>query len=225
MKVRLIKMLGLACTTALAAMAFLGTGAASADSACLVDPGALGACPAGSVWNGPIIGLTQEATFKVDNTVTKCKSKFLADYNFNEGPHVGVLYLILNLNFTECVGACQQAFAEHVPYLLLVSMANQHALLKPDFNGPPSVLLANCMILGLQLNCLYNLPNPSLLNYLLELNTQLLPLAGAFDANLPLTWAGDDMLCPAAANFEATYLIHKDINNQAGAELFFAALP
>jgi hypothetical protein len=226
--VRLIKMLGFAAATALTAMALVGASAASADSACLVDPpgGALGTCPAGAVWNGPIIGLSQEAVFKVHNTVTTCKSEFLADYNANEGPHVGVLYLVLNLNFTQCVGACQQAFAEHLPYLLLASMANQHAILRPDFNGPPSVLLGNCLILGLVLNCLYNLPKPSsLLNYVLELNGQLFPLAGALRANLPLTWGGDDMLCPGAANFEATYLIYKDVGGQEGAELFFTALP
>jgi len=225
---RFIKMLGLAGVTALAAMAFVGAGTASADSACLVDPpgGAQGECPPGAIWNGPIIGLSQEAVFKIDNTITKCKSEFLADYNGNEGPHVGVLYLILTLNFTQCVGACPNAFAEHLPYLLLASMTpNQHAILKPDFNGPPSVLLANCLILGIPLNCLYNLPNPSLLNYLLELNSQFLPLAGALRANLPLTWAGDGMLCPATGNFEATYLIYKDLNQVEGAELFFTALP
>ena len=223
---RLIKMLGLAGAAVLVAMAFVGASTASADSACLVDPGAQGLCPAGAVWNGPIIGLSQEAVFKVHNTITKCKSEFLADYNGNEGPHIGVLYLILSLIFSQCVGACQQAFAEHLPYLLLAAMTpNQHAILKPDFNGPPSVLLENCLILGIPLNCLYNLPKPSLLNYQLELNGQLFPLAGAFRANLPLTWAGDDMLCPAAANFEATYLIYEDNFNQEGAELFFTALP
>jgi hypothetical protein len=228
MKVKFIKALGFTAAAALIAMAFVGASTASADSACLVDPpgGAQGLCPAGAVWNGPIIGLSQEAVFKVHNTTTKCKSEFLADYNGNEGPHVGVLYLILTLNFTQCVGACQQAFAEHLPYLLLPSMSpKQHAILKPDFNGPPSVLLENCLVLGLFLNCLYNLPNPSLLNYVLEVNSQFLPLAGALRANLPLTWAGDDMLCPAAANFEATYLIYKDLGGLEGAELFFTALP
>lgn len=225
---KFIKMLSFAGAAALAAMAFVGASSASADSACLVDPpgGALGQCPAGAIWNGPVIGLSQEAIFEIHNTVTKCKSEFLADYNGNEGPHIGVLYLILTLNFTQCIGACQQAIAEHLPYLLLPSMANQHALLKPDFNGPPSVLLGNCLILGLLLNCLYNLPNPALLNYQLELNSQLMPLAGAFRANLPLTWAGDDMLCPATGNFKASYLIYKDLGaGVEGAELFYTALP
>lgn len=226
---RLVKLLGLAVATALAVTAFVGAGTASADSACLVDPpgGAHGQCPAGAIWNGPIIGLSQEAVFEVHNTVTRCKSEFLADYNGNLGPHVGVLYLILTLFFRECLGACQAAFAENLPYLLKVLMSpNLHAIVRHDFNGQPAVLLQNCFILGIPLNCLYNLPQNSLFEYLLELNSQLLPLSGALSANLPLTWAGDDPLCPAGANFKATYLIYKDLpGNVEGAELFFTALP
>lgn len=226
MKVRLIKMLGLACATALAATAFLGAGSASADSACLVDPGAFGVCPAGSIWNGPIIGLSGEALFKVDNTLTKCKSSFLADYNFNEGAHVGVLYLVLTLNFFECVGACPNAFAENLPYLLLVSMAQLHAKLTGDFNGPPAVLLQNCLILNVVLNCLYKTQPPVLLNYVLETNLMGGPLAGALRFNnTPLVWGGDNAMCPQEAVFSATYLIYEDQNGVEGPELFFTALP
>ncbi len=224
-KVRLIKMLGLAAATALAAMAFLGASTASADSACLVDPGAMGMCPAGAIWNGPIIGLSGEATFLVDNTVTKCKSSFLADYNFNEGPHVGVLYLVLNLNFFECVGACPNAVAENLPYLLLVAMVGNHAKLTGDGFGPPAVLLQNCLILNVFLNCLYRTQPPVLLNYVLETNSMGLPLAGALRFNTPIPWGGDDPLCPQEAVFEATYLIYEDQGGFEGPELFFTALP
>ena len=222
---RLIKMLGLAGAVALAAMAFVSTGTASADSACLVDPGALGLCPVGAVWNGPITGLSAEATFKVDNTVTKCKSSFLADYVGNEGPHVGALYLVLNLNFFECVGACPNAFAENLPALLLVSMAQLDAKLTPDGFGPLAVLLQNCLILNMPMSCLYKTQPPTLLNYLLELNSQGLPLAGALRFNTPLVWGGDDPLCPEGAVFQATYLIYEDQNFVEGPELFFTALP
>lgn len=223
---RLIKLLGLAGAVALAAMAFVGASTASADSACLVDPGALGLCPVGSVWNGPIIGLSGEATFKVDNTVTKCKSSFLADYVGNEGPHVGVLYLILNLNFFECVGACPTAVAENLSYLLLVAMAQLHAKLTGDGNGPPSFLLENCLILNIPMNCLYKTQPPVLLNYLLEANEQTgLPLAGALGFNVPLKWAGDDPLCPENAVFQAKFLIYEDQFFAEGPELFFTALP
>ena len=218
-------MLGLAGVTALAGMAFIGTSTASADSACLVDPGAAGMCPAGAVWNGPIIGLSGEALFKIDNHITKCKSSFLADYNFNEGPHVGVLYLILNLFFFECVGACTNAFAENLPSLLLVGALQQHAKLTGDGFGPPAFLLQNCIVLMQPMNCLYRTQPPVLLNYLLELNTQGFPLVGALRVNVNMPWAGDDMFCPPEANFEATYLIYEDQGGVEGPELFFTALP
>jgi hypothetical protein len=222
MKVRSIKMFCLAGAVALAAMAFVGSGTAAADSACLVDPGALGMCPGGAVWNGPITGLSGEAVFTVDNTVTKCKSSFLADYVFNEGPHVGVLYLVLNLNFFECVGACP----ENLPALLLVAMSQQHAKLTGDGFGPLAVLLQNCIILNVPMNCLYKTQPPALANYLLELNGVGQPLVGALRfANTPLVWGGDDMLCPGNANFSATYLIYEDQNFIEGPELFFTALP
>lgn len=224
---RLIKMLGLAGVTALVAMAFVGAGTASADSACLIDPGPLGMCPGGAIWNGPIIGLSGDALFKLDGTVTKCKSSFLADYNFNEGPHVGVLYLLLNLFFYECMGACPNAFAENLPYLMLVSMQQQHAKLTGDGNGPPAFLLQNCFILNLPMNCLYKTQPPVLLNYILEFNLETgLPLAGALRFNvINMPWAGDDMFCPMQANFEATYLIYEDQGGVEGPELFFTALP
>lgn len=221
---RNIKMLGLAGVVALVAMAFVGTGTAAADSACLVDPGAMGLCPAGAVWNGPIIGLSGEATFKVDNTVTKCKSSFLADYAGNEGPHVGVLYLILTLNFFECVGACPNAFAENLPALLLVAMVQLHAKLTGDGFGPPAVLLQNCMILNVPMNCLYKTQPPVLANYLLEFKEGL-PLVGALRFNTNMVWGGDDALCPEEAVFQATYLIYEDQNFIEGPELFFTALP
>jgi len=218
-------MLGSAGAVALVAMAFVGAGTASADSACLVDPGALGLCPAGSVWNGPILGLSGEALFKVDNTVTKCKSVLLADYNFNEGPHVGVLYLVLSINFFECVGACPNAFSENLPGLLLVAMAQNHAKFTGDGFGPPAFLLQNCIILDVPMSCLYKTQPPVLLNYILEFNLGGQPLVGALRFNAPLVWGGDDAACPGGAVFQATYLIYEDQNFLEGPELFFTALP
>jgi hypothetical protein len=226
MKVRFIKMLGSAGAVALVAMAFVGAGTASADSACLADPGALGLCPAGAVWNGPILGLSGEARFIVDNTVTKCKSVLLADYVNNEGPHVGVLYLVLSINFFECVGACPAAFAENLPGLLLVAMVQQHAKFTGDGVGPPAFLLQNCIILKVPMNCLYKIQPPALLNYVLEFNLGGQPLVGALRFNnTPLVWGGDDAFCPGGATFQATYLIYEDQNFLEGPELFFTALP
>jgi hypothetical protein len=75
------------------------------------------------------------------------------------------------------------------------------------------------------MSCLYKLKPPALLNYLLELNQFGQPLAGALRFNLPISWGGDDPLCPLEANFEATYLIYEDQGFAEGPELFFTALP
>lgn len=225
---RLIKMLGLVGATALVAMAFVGAGTASADSACLKDPGDKGECPKESIWTGPIIGLASEALFILDEKNTICKSEFLADYVENEGPNVGLLYLILSLIFKECKGACPEVTAEHLPYLFLVLMKETHAMLfeDPGFERP-AVLLKDCVILNKLMNCLYNLPIKTLLVYILEKNEKGEPLVGAFRVPFePLTIAGDDKeICPKEARFEATYLIYEDKEKKEGAELFFTSFP
>lgn len=224
---RLIKMLGLAGILALVAMAFVGVGAASADSACLVDPenGPKGECPAGSVWTGPIIGLASNALFIGGGVQTECKSEFLADYDENEGAEEGVLYLILSLTFTECKNGCKKVIAENLPYLLLILMiqpgADAHAILTEDGKGRPAFLLENCG----GLNCLYETAEKALLNYILE-EKEAKPLVGAWAAgNLPITRGGDSPLCPKEGLFEATYLTYEDVNKVEGSELFFTALP
>lgn len=229
---KFIKMLSLAGATALAAMAFVGASAASADSACLVDPigGAQGECPAEKVWNGPIIGLSQEAIFDLDEKETKCKSEFLADWIKNEGKKIGALYLILTFTFTNpCVGACHAAFAENLPWSLLVLMApgpsgQEHAILKEDGKGRPSILLEDCTILGLLLNCLYEFEPEILLNYALELKEKQ-PLVGAFEFNHALFRGGDDPLCQGFVAFQASYLTYEDKEKKEGGELFFTAFP
>jgi hypothetical protein len=224
--VRFIKMLGLAGAVALIAMAFAGAGTASADSACLVDVGANGACPAGSIWQGPVIGLSKLVVFKIEKTETKCKSGFLADYLGNEGAHVGVTYLILGLGFKECTGDCEKATAEALPYVFLVSALQNQVLLIQDGIFPPAVLLENCMVLGVPMDCLYQGPEVTPFPLVLEKNQKGEPLASALDLSLPLTWAGDDLFCPQTATWNANYLIYED-NSETGedAELFFASLP
>lgn len=219
------KLFVLAAATTLAAMALIGVGTASADSACLVDPegGSQGECPAEKVWEGPIIGLSPEALFIVNGNETKCKSEFLADYLEDEGAKVGLLYLILTFTFSECKGYCPKASAEKLPWLLLVLMwERKHAVISEDKNGRPAVLLENCN--GGVLNCLYNLPEKTLGNYVLE-EKEKQPLVGALAfTNIQLAWAGDSKLCPETAVFEATYLIYEDVEKKEGGELFFTAI-
>lgn len=225
---RPIKMLGLVAIAALAAMVLVSSGTAFADSACLEDPkgGSQGECPGGKRWEGPIIGLSPEALFILNGVETKCKSEFLADYVKNEGAKIGLLYLILTLTFTECKGGCKKVFAENLPYLLLVLMwIQEHAILSEDEKGRPAVLLETCTFPPLEpINCLYDLPEKTLFNYVLE-EKEKQPLVGAlFAGNVPLTWAGDSKLCPEKGLFEAKYLIYEDKEKLEGGELFFTAI-
>lgn len=222
---RLIKMFGMAGATVLVAMAFVGASTASADSVCLVDAGFAGECPMGSVWQGPVIGLSKLAVFKLEQAVTKCQSGFLADPLGNEGPHVGMTYLILGFGFKECTGACKNVTAEALPYVFLVSSLQKEVVLLQDQMLPPAVLLENCMVLGVELDCLYQAPAQTEFPFVLEKNEQEEPLASALDFSVPLTWAGDDPFCPPKASWNANYLIYEDGDNGEGAELFFTALP
>jgi hypothetical protein len=237
-KVRVIKLLGLAGVTALVALAFVGAGTASADSACLVDPpeGAQGTCPKESIWNGPIIGLSQEAVWGwPDQADTKCKSEFLADWIKNEGEKVGLLYLILTFTFTDCLGGpCnkKEIKSENTPWELLVLMAAQvpggekeHSFLREDGKGRPAFLQNNCIFDSMELNCLYEFAKEVLINYFLE-EKEGKPLVGALNVNVGLNRGlGDSQMCPKLATLTAAYLIYEDVNKVEGSELFFTAIP
>jgi hypothetical protein len=218
-------MTGLTALSALVAVAFNGSGMASADSLCLVDPGTQNECPAGKIWTGPIIGLTNTQLLTSGAFQSLCLAKFLADYVSNEGAHKGLLYLILSIEIHECVGSCVSAKAENLPYLILASALKEHAILTEHGKGRPAALFEGCSVLGFKINCLYETAPEALLTYLLELKEGQ-PLVGAFDAiALPLTRGGDSALCPKETTWSAQYLIHEDVENKPAGELFLTALP
>lgn len=232
---RFSKMLGLAAVAALAAMAFVGAGSASADSACLEDVALTVECPAGKVWNGSIIGLSPETVLTAGAFEEKCKSEFLADWVKNEGSHVGVLYLILKLTFTECKGSCKEVkgnSASNLPFLVLASALKAHAVVTADGKGTPGGLLIGCTLFGFSVNCSYTAPAESLLKYLLEKDASGKPLVGSFSSAkgqgpiILSRTAEDSGLCPATGEWLADYLIYEDpASGVEGAELFLAALP
>ena len=224
---RLIKMLGLAAVAAVAAMALIGSGTASADSLCLEDPvvnGHNGECKAEKIWKGPVIGLAlNKATLLAEGLETKCDSETLADYVSNEGAHIGLYLLVLHLTFTNCTGACKTAKAENLPYLALANALKLHVIFTKHPGGPgnPAALL-ECTLFGFPVNCLYEQPE-ALLTY--ELTTE----GGALKAEVPLLRGGDSGICPAKGTWHALYDIYEDLGlgppAKEGARLWLTALP
>jgi hypothetical protein len=220
-------MLGLAAVAALAAMAFIGSGTASADSLCLVDPevgGHNGECPEAKIWKGPVIGLSLgKAVLLAEGLKTECDSETLADWISNEGAHVGLLLLVLHLTFTNCTGQCKTAKAENLPYLALANALKLHVVFTkdPGSTGPPAALL-ECSLFGFPTNCLYEQPE-ALLEYELKLE------GGALKAEVPLLRGGDSGLCPAKGTWHALYDIYEDLGlgppPKEGARLWLTALP
>lgn len=237
---RLAKMLGLVGAGALIVMALVIGGSASADSACLEDPkegGAQGTCPEGKIWNKPIIGLAAEVKIGFpDVGDATCKGEFLADWIKNEGKKIGVVYLILTFSLSNCTGVCKFAEkkeGENLPWELLVLMfrpdpeaAGEHAILREDGKGRPAILLPNCTLSSMLVNCLYEFEKETLVNYVLETKEKQ-PLVGAFSFNTGLTRGADSTVCPLnGVSFTATYLTYEDVENgKEGGELFFTASP
>jgi hypothetical protein len=224
---RFAKLVGLGGALVLVVMAFAGTGLASAESACLEDPegGALGECPEGKEWTGPIFGLATGVVFTINDKPIPCKkSEFLADYLKNEGEEIGVLYLILYFTFEECNKCTVEMENEPFYFLVLLDLA-QHGILTEDEEGVPAILFKNCDINGVELNCLYESSKETLLSYVLEKKDEK-PLAGAFAWNKQLFRGDDDsQLCDDEARIEATYLTYEDYQKVEGAELFFTIAP
>lgn len=236
---RLAKMLGLVGAGALIVMMLTIGGSASADSACLEDPkvgGSQGECPEGKIWNKGIIGLASTVTIGFpDIGDTTCKGEFLADWVKNEGKKIGLVYLILTFRLTNCTGVCNFANkeGENLPWEFLVLMfrpnpevAGEHAILREDGKGRPAILLENCTLNSMLVNCLYEFEKETLANYFLE-EKEKQPLVGAFTFNTGMTRGGDSMVCPPnGVSFTATYLIYEDLTGpKEGGELFFTAIP
>ncbi len=227
---RPIKLLVLAGVIALAAMAFVGTGAASADSACTIDPlnGAQGECPEESIWMAPILGLAPVAVFRVGETEIKCKSEFLAEWVENEGKKTGVRYLVLSWTFAGCDPPGCKVTAENLPYSLLAEMWLVERLrLSEDKKGRPAFYLEKCEIDGVALNCLYETQQEAQAIYALEskiIEKIEVPLVGAIPWNIPLLLGEGSKLCDEDARLEAKYLLYEEAGKE-GPEIFFTAAP
>jgi hypothetical protein len=216
--VRSIKMLGLAMTAAIAAMAFVGAGSASADALCKTNPGHTKECPAPLATGTLIKGLTlanAPATLldEEKEAIMTCHSTALGTLGASLGSHKGRAGLLTSLSFSNCTGICASAEGINEPYALtldalaLTAHVTEHAQ-----GGTPGAFLNNCFFF---FDCEYELVE----------GLALLTLSGdtLIASNEELFKSGGSGACPEVGYWDASYLVTTD--NAAAEPLFATSLP
>ncbi len=203
---RYAKILGLAAIAALASMAFIGAGSASADSLCRENVGHAGTCPAPLVVNELIeaesIGKA-ELLSSIGNV--KCSSQGLGKI-VATGNHQPVLGLLETLTFTACEGACSKAKAHSAPFHLEVqaSTLTPYAQPHPSSTLLPGGLLENCTF---GINCLYEVTS-----HLADLGEIESGATGdVLKFLVPLLRSNHSAFCPEKSEWHARYLLRTDL--------------
>lgn len=208
-------MLGLAAFAALAAMAFVGATAASADSLCTTNAGHPNECPAANVYKGNVLGKSSSAILLNESKeqIEKCTGEVLGNGSsiVNEGSHKGLSILLEPLKFTNCEGICKKATGK-VGSNLLIEALTLDAWVTKDGELAPGAQLEECF---LGVSCTYEL----------ESAKQLLGASGntLTASQVPLKRSAGSTLCPAKGFWDATYTTTKD--EAGGGSIFATALP
>ncbi len=205
---RYAKILGLAAIAALASMAFIGAGSASADTLCHTNPGHDKECPAGS--RLPVGELIEaESIGKAELLASignvKCDSQGLGKI-VETGNHKPVLGLLETLTFTACEGACSKAKAHSAPFHLEVQAngLNPYAQPHPSSTLLPGGLLENCTF---GINCLYEVTS-----HLADLGEIESGATGdVLKFLVPLLRSGHSAFCPEKSEWHARYLLRSDL--------------
>ena len=217
-------MLGLAALAALAAMAFVGVGSASADTLCKVHAET---CPEASRFPVPttIHAFAKEARLLSGEIETVCESLIEGATSKNLGAHKGLEGLINTVTFKNCTGACDFVTgdsAENLPYKVIGLGLNEagkyvntegtlhvfgHKLGAHELAG----LLNDCTVFNF--DCLYGATS-ALMTFLPHK-----PVVGALalkpatiHAKVSLLRVGHSGFCPATAQWHALY----DVTKPAG---------
>lgn len=200
---RLIKMFGLAALAAVAAMAFVGAGSASADTLCLSNAGHEKECPVADrePIGTTVVGLATGALLLNGSgeVLEKCHSKTAGKVTSNLGAHKGLVALITELNFTNCEGICKKATGHAAPFEMLAFALQLHVLIKKHaLTGlRPGARLEECFA-GIQ--CLYQTVSQT---PLLNIGTDtLIANKVALEESAP-----KQFLCPDSGAWDATYLL------------------
>jgi hypothetical protein len=193
-----LKLIGLAMMAAMAAMAFIGAGSASADTLCKVSTNP---CPEASRYPIPttISAESNAATLTGGSFSVTCASKVSGKTTANHGSIL--LGLIESLTFTGCSGSCNAASAVNLPYLAEANATGGGSgtlLVKSDGTGNPGATLKGCTIFGVE--CTYTSSSITL------------DLKGGNPATIvassePLTRTGGSALCPEKGSWTATYTV------------------
>ena len=216
---RSMKMVGLAVLSALAAMAFVGAGSASADALCETNPGHANSCPtplaSGTLIKGNTTGKNAFLLNASKEPTMTCRSSALGSLGASHGPHKGVLGLLTSLLFSECEGLCPKATGHSAPFLFeaLVLQLLVHVRTHNATGLKPGALLEGCTFF--KVNCLFQIQEDS----------ALLTISGDTMTanNVPLVRSGHSGLCPASGFWDATYLMTLDTPDLK--PIFFTSLP
>lgn len=226
---RYVKMLGLAAVAALASMAFIGTGSASADWLCHLDVGHENECAVG--WRVAkeelIVGLTEQGGKKAllldgnGNVKMECDSKALGKFKGQEetaAAHDPVLGLIELLTFYNCSGLCEKATGHSAPFWLLGEASTLDAWIlsdNEDLNLLPGALLENCGFPGV--HCLYRTEAEKAL---LKIEKDLL-----IAHKVPLLKSAGIFACPHNGFWDALYLTTLDKAGKHETPIYLSLLP
>lgn len=135
-----VKMLGLAMVAAIAAMALVGAGSASATTLCKVNTNP---CPEASRYTTPItvLALSTEAVLSGSLNVT-CHSHVTVLVENNDGANKPLLGKITLLDWTGCSGGCSSATTTQLPSGSLTALGSGNGTLTA---GKTVVELKGCL--------------------------------------------------------------------------------
>jgi hypothetical protein len=194
--VRLIKMVGLAVIAALAAMAVLGAGTASATRLCKTNTLPCGSIVAsGTTGTGELTG-TNEAVLTSGFAVVKCKTSSISGKTTSEGGGAGVNVTdeITSASASNCtcnLGGEVKALAEGLPWKMEVSWTK-------EMNGTGTTSNPKGSFTCAGEKCIYSTASLS------STMTGGKPMTIATESSLKKV-AGSGLLCSETATIKATY--------------------
>lgn len=199
-----LKVLGLAAFAAMALMAFVGAGTASADTLCKVNTNP---CPEGSRYTlpQPISAATAAgvpAVLSAGSFEVRCDSSSSGEATGTNGAG-DIIGQITSLTFTNCSGSCKQVKenkGNNLPYNAVATATtggNGEMTVASGGSGSPGATLEGCTIFNV--TCTYGKSEVTL--------TMEGGNPAHLKANVTLERTGGSGLCPATGGWTADYVV------------------